>query len=99
MHDPDLGVAVEGARAAEAEHLLPLGGSTEGAGGPRSDLSLTHRLASQDGPAALYRRADGLRIGVGDLGLAHGAQSLRASSSSAAGMRALVAVAVTLTRR
>jgi hypothetical protein len=52
---------------AEAEHLLPLGGSTEVAGGPRSD-----RLASQSGSTGFQGLAGGLRVGVGDMDLRHG---------------------------
>jgi hypothetical protein len=50
VQDLDLGVA-EGARAAEAKHLLPLGGSTTVAGGLRSDLSLPKRACQ---PTRLY---------------------------------------------
>jgi hypothetical protein len=56
----DLGVAIEGARAAEAEHLLP---RLEGLGSPRTAfwLDLGGR---QSGPAAFYGLAEGSCIGI-----------------------------------
>jgi hypothetical protein len=59
VQDLDLGVA-EGARAAEAKHLLPLGGSTTVAGGLRSDLSLPpNGLASRRGSTGFQGLAGG----------------------------------------
>src|SRR6516162_1597918 len=58
VHDPDLGVAVEGARAAKAEKLLSAGGASGGpkkpAGGFVADPGAPHDLTRQSGPAGLY---------------------------------------------
>ena len=55
VHDPDLGVAVEGARAAKPEHLLPApaGGAPWARRGPEGGLRRgSGRLAREDGARA-----------------------------------------------
>jgi hypothetical protein len=77
VHDPDLGVAVEGAWATDAEHLLPAaGGSRKPKGGLRVDLGAEHRLARQGGSAGFYGRAEGFGVGIFDLALGVSAPEL-----------------------
>ena len=68
MHDPDLGVTVEGSRAAETEHLLAPLRLHEG---PRTakgwPLRLSGALSGQGGSTGLYGLGNGSGFIVGDL--------------------------------
>jgi hypothetical protein len=64
VHDPHFGVAIEGARSAEAEHLLPW--TRRASRKARTPFDLVWVLLSEEALAGLYSLADGLSVGIDD---------------------------------
>ena len=77
MHDPDLGVAVEGAGATEAEHLLPALARSRASRKPEDAFRrFWGRMTRESGSAGLHGLAEGLDVGVGQMSLGEGAPEL-----------------------
>ena len=91
VHDPNLGVAIERAGAAEAKHLLASLRPPNGPGRPRGGLG--RAFSGQGSSSGLYGLGNGSRFSVRDLSFGMGAPQQRAVSSRDAVVRALEAAA------
>jgi hypothetical protein len=69
MHDPDLGIAIEGYRAAHTEHLLATLDCPDASRTGKSWLERLGWTFNQTGPTGLYGLGNGLSLSIEDLSL------------------------------